>query len=305
MNSPITLDEFYRRFPSERHCWRQLRRMRWPRGFRCPRCGHGRSHRLRMRELEQCARCRHQTSLTAGTPLQGTRTPLRIWFLAVFYVARHKKGISALQFQRDTGLKSYKTAWSLLHKVRSTLAPRAEFRLEGLVEVDESYVGGRDVPGPGGRGALRKTPVGIAVEDRGEHAGAARLDVLAGVSKEDLFPFIRGVIDGNRTTVATDGMPTYKRLAATGVRHDRRIQRQARRAAEILPWAHTVAGNLKTWLRGTFHGVSPKHLPSYLDEFSYRFNRRWRETELFGFVLARLAHGDPLPYRQLVAERRA
>jgi transposase-like protein len=152
---------------------------------------------------------------------------------------------------------------------------------------------------------LRKTPVGIAVEARGEHAGAARLDVLAGVSKEDLFPFIRGAIDGNRTTVATDGMPTYKRLAATGVRHDRRIQRQARRAAEILPWVHTVAGNLKTWLRGTFHGVSPKHFPSYLDEFSYRFNRRWRETELFGFVLARLALGNPLPYHQLVAERRA
>lgn len=305
MKSPATLDEFYQTFPSERHCWRHLRRMRWPTGFRCPRCGHGESHRLRQRELEQCAHCRHQTSLTAGTPFHGTRTPLRIWFLAIFYLARHKKGISALQFQRDTGLKSYKTAWSLLHKVRSTLTPRAEFRLRGLVEVDESYVGRRDVPGPGGRGALGKTLIGIAVEDRGDHAGAARLRVLEGVSKEDLFPFVWGVIDGPRTTVATDGMPTYKPLAATGVRHDRRIQRTGRRAATVLPWVHTVAGNLKTWLRGTFHGVSPKHLPRYLDEFSYRFDRRWREKELFGFVLRRLAHGEPLSYRQLVAEQGA
>jgi len=305
MRSPATLEEFFRLFPSERHCWRHLRRVRWPEGFHCPRCGHRKSHRLRPRGLEQCAACRYQASLTAGTPLHGTRTPLRTWFLAIFYVARHKKGISALQFQRDTGVGSYKTAWSLLHKVRSTLRPRAEFRLEGLVEVDESYVGARRVPGPRGRGALGKTPVGIAVENRGDHAGAVRLQVLQGVSKEDLFPFVWGAIDGPGTTVATDGLPTYHGLRQSGVRHRRHVPRTRTETLVQLPWVHTVAGNLKTWLRGIFHGVSPKHLPRYLDEFSYRFDRRWREKELFGFVLRRVAHGEPLLYRQLVAERAA
>ncbi len=302
MKSPVTLDEFYRMFRSEVHCWRHLRRMRWPQGFRCPRCGHGKSHRLRRRGLEQCAACRHQTSLTAGTPLHGTRVPLRTWFLAIFFVARHKKGISALQFQRDTGLGSYKTAWTLLHKVRSSLGANLRFRLEGLVELDETYVGPRRVPGPRGRGARGKSLVGIAVENRGDHAGAVRLSRLAGLSKHDLFPFVRGVIDGRDATVLTDGLATYRGLRAEGVRHRRRVQRTGRRAPKVLPWAHTVASNLKTWLRGTFHGVSPKHLPRYLDEFSYRFDRRWHEDTLFAFVLSRIANADPLPYRQLVAE---
>ena len=302
MKAPVTLDEFYAMFPTERRCWTYLRRVRWPHGFRCPRCEGRKVHRLRTRGLWQCAACRYQASLTAGTPFHGTRVPLRTWFLAMFFVARHKKGISALQFQRDTGLGSYKTAWTLLHKVRSSLSANPRFRLEGLVELDETYVGPRKVPGPRGRGARGKSLVGIAVENRGEHAGAARLAVLSGLSKSELFPFLRGVIDAHDATVLTDGLATYRGLRAAGVRHRRRVQRTGPRAAKVLPWAHTVASNLKTWLRGTFHGVSPKHLPRYLDEFGYRFDRRWRENDLFGFVLRRIANGDPLPYRQLVAE---
>jgi transposase-like protein len=121
MKAPATLDEFYAMFPSEGRCWEVLRRVRWPHGFRCPRCEGRKAHRLRARGLWQCAVCRYQASLTAGSPFHGTRVPLRTWFLAMFFVARHKQGISALQFQRDAGLGSYKTAWMLLHKVRSTL----------------------------------------------------------------------------------------------------------------------------------------------------------------------------------------
>jgi transposase-like protein len=301
MQSPQTLIEFNAMFPTERSCWRALRRLRWPAGFRCPRCGHDRSHWLAQRGLEQCTACRYQASVTAGTLFHGSRVALRHWFLAIFFVARHKKGISALQFQRDTGLGSYKTAWLLLHKVRAALTQRSDRLLIGLVEADESYVGGRDVPGPAGRGALHKTPVAIAVESRGRHAGAVRMRALKGISRADVFPFLREAID-RRATVATDGMRTYSTLADTGVRHDRRIQGSPHRAPEILPWVHTVAGNLKTWLRGTFHGVSAKHLARYLDEFSYRFDRRWRENELFGFVLRRVVLSRPLFYRMLVAE---
>jgi ribosomal protein L37AE/L43A/transposase-like protein len=305
MESPATLDEFYRMFPTEHRCWAYLRRARWPHGFRCPRCEGRKAHRLRGRGLWQCTRCRYQASLTAGTPFHGTRVPLRTWFLAMFFVARHKKGISALQFQRTAGLGSYKTAWTLLHKVRSALGRNPLFRLTGDVEVDETYVGPRGVPGPRGRGAREKTPVAIAVESRGDHAGRLRFGVLEGVAREDLVPFVRGAVDPRRATVRTDGLPSYGGLQEAGVRHRARVQRSPRRAAKILPWAHTVASNLKTWLRGTFHGVSPKHLPRYLDEFAYRFDRRWREEDLFAFVARRLARGHPLPYGQLVAERAA
>ncbi len=113
---------------------------------------------------------------------------------------------------------------------------------------------------------------------------------------------MRGAIDARETTVRTDGLPSYRGLRKAGVRHRPRVQRDPRRAAKLLPWVHTVASNLKTWLRGTFHGVSPEHLPRYLDEFSYRFDRRWREEELFAFVVRRVARGEPLPYAQLVAE---
>ncbi|MDB4433390.1 transposase, partial [bacterium] len=141
MKTPKTLLELQAMFPDEEACWKHLRRMRWPRGFVCPRCGHRRSYPLEERRVEQCRSCRYQASLTAGTVFHKTRVPLQIWFLGIFFVARHKKAISALQFQRDTGLGSYQTAWMLLHKLRSNLKPRAGFRLRGLVEADETYVG--------------------------------------------------------------------------------------------------------------------------------------------------------------------
>jgi transposase-like protein len=233
-----------------------------------------------------------------------TRIPLLTWFWAIFFVGRHKKGISALQLQRDTGLGSYQTAWTLLHKLRSALHRPPGVRLRGLVEADETYVGGSERGRRGGREVLNKSIVAVAVEQRRHSAGRARLTVLEGVTfEEDLGPFVRGVIDARRTTVRTDGFPAYFGLEAVGVRHDRKVQGSDRAAStKILPWSHTVFGNLKTWLRGTFHGVSRKHLQRYLDEFVYRFDRRWREGELFGFVLRRAAHAEPLPYHRLVAE---
>lgn len=304
MRFPATLHEFQTTFPDEESCWQALRRARWPRGYACPRCGSRASSWISTRRLEQCCRCRYQCSLTAGTVFHRTRTPLLTWFWAIFFVARHKKGISALQLQRDTAIGSYQTAWTLLHKLRSALRHRAEDRLVGLVEADESYVGGHERGRRGGREVLNKSIVAAAVEQRHHSAGRARLAVIPGVSfDEDLGPFLRGVIDADRATVRTDGFPAYFGLEAVGVRHDRRIQGPDRAASrKILPWSHTVFGNLKTWIRGTFHGVSGKHLQRYLDEFVYRFDRRWREGELFGFVLHRAARREPLPYRRLVAE---
>lgn len=302
MKGPATLSEFERAFPTEESCWRQLRRMRWPHGFRCPRCGGERSHRLSRPHLEQCASCRYQVSATAGTVFHGTRVPLRTWFWAIFFVARHKKGISALQLQRDAGLGSYKSAWLLLHKLRSALTQRGDMRLRGLVEVDESFVGGRKVPGSTGRGAFRKTVVVLAVESRGEHAGRARLRAIRQATRQDILPFLHEFVNPHDSLLATDGLQTYRVLPEAGFHHDRRIQGPPEQAGRLLPWVHRVAGNLKTWLRGTFHGVSGRHLQRYLDEFAFRLEHRWAEHELFGHVLQRATTATPLPYRRLVAE---
>ena len=302
MQSPKTLHDFYDQFPDEDTCWRALRQMRWPHGFVCPRCGGRGSHRLRTRRLEQCRTCRYQASPTAGTVFHKTRVPLRTWFLAIFFVARHKKGISALQLQRDTGLGSYQTAWTMLHKIRSALGHRPEFRLTGLVEADEAYVGGAVSGGKRGRGAPNKALVAGAVEQRESSAGSVRLTVVSHASKDELGPFVRGVIDASEATVLTDGLPAYGHLGAAGVDHRAEVQGNPARATEILPWIHNVFSNLKTWLRGTFHGVSSKHLPRYLREFSYRFDRRARDAELFHFVLRRAVRGEPLPYARLTAE---
>ncbi len=305
MKFPETLLEFQEQFPDEVACWKALRQVRWPHGFRCPRCSHRRSYPIAKRRLEQCQRCGYQASVTAGTVFHKTRVPLRIWFLGIFFVARHKQGISALQFQRDTGLGSYQTAWTLLHKVRSALWHRPEHRLRGWVEADESYVGSKRERGlRGGREVGHKTIVGVAVEQRRYTAGSARLAVLEGVTfEDDIGPFLRGVIDAREAAVRTDGFASYLPLERVGIHHDRQVQGPDRaRSTEILPWSHTIFSNLKAWLLGTFRGVSKKHMHRYLDEFIYRFNRRWRETELFGFVLNRAVRGDPFPYRRLTAE---
>lgn len=301
---PRTLQEFQAAFPDEEACWRTLRRSRWPKGFACPRCGGRASSWISSRRLEQCCRCRYQCSVTAGTVFHRTRVPLLTWFWAMFFLARHKNGISALQLQRDTGLGSYQTAWTMLHKLRSALRHRPANRLAGLVEADETFVGGHERGRRGGREVLNKSIVVAAVEQRPHAAGRVRLEVLQRLRfEEDLGPFLLGVIDPRRTTVRTDGYSGYIGLPTLGVRHDRRVQGSDRaHSSKILPWVHTVFGNLKTWLRGTFHGVSGKHLQRYLDEFVYRFDRRWREGELFGFVLHRAARGEPWPYHRLVAE---
>lgn len=302
MRTPRTLHEFYAQFPDEDACWRALRQMRWPHGFVCPRCGGRGSHRLRTRRLEQCRSCRHQVSPIAGTIFHKTRVPLRTWFLAIFFVARHKKGISALQLQRDTGLGSYQTAWTMLHKIRSSLAHRPELRLTGPVEADEAYVGGAASGGKPGRGAPNKALVAGAVERRKHAAGSVRLAVVKHASQEELGPFVRGVINAHEATVLTDGWSGYGDLTTHGAKHRALIQGSSARAGVILPWIHKVFSNLKTWLRGTFHGVSAKHLGQYLQEFTYRFDRRGREPELFFLALRRAVRGEPLPYARLTAE---
>jgi hypothetical protein len=306
MRFPKTLFEFQERFPDEEACISFLRRARWPRGFRCPRCGGRESYPLAARRLEQCASCRYQASVTAGTIFHKTRVPLRIWFLAIFLVGRDKRGISAVQLQRDTGIRSSRAAWLLLHKLRATLGREPGERLLGHVEADETYLGAPHEKGRrGGRAFGRKTLVGVVVERRKDE-GRMRLGVLESHGFASIGPFVRGVIDQAKTTLHSDGLSAYGQLGREGLEHVRIVQGEDRsRAPKHLPWSHVIFSNLKSWLRGTFHGVSPKYISRYLDEFAYRYNHRSREHELADRILDRLLGHDPMPFHRLEAELKA
>ncbi len=303
MKFPITMLEFMHQFPDDGACRAYLEKMRWPNGFVCSRCQGTNASYVASRRLRQCAACRYQVSVTAGTIFHATQTSLQKWFLAIFFLSRHKQGISALQLQRDLGLGGYQTAWAMLHKLRSALGRRPGQLLKGTVEADEAFVGGPRTGGKRGRGAPNKTMVAVLVERREKTAGAVALMTVPDGSWSSLGPAVRGAIEGKNATVVTDDWSGYRPLASQGVDHQPEIQGSPERAGELLPWAHVVISNLKAWLLGTFRGVSHKHLPLYLKEFTYRFNRRWLEDKLFFYITRRALEAEPLPYSRLIAER--
>ncbi len=196
---------------------------------------------------------------------------------------------------------SYHTAWTLLHKLRSGLSALPAPHLVGNLEADETYIGGYR-KGWNGRGA-GKVGVAIAVERRGQTAGCVRLAVISRATTAVLTSFVQGAIRPSDATVHTDAWAACQALTKMGIDHRPRKGGHGRHAEDGLPWAHTVFGNLKTSLRGAYRGVSPKHLQRYLNEFQFRFNKRWHEADLFSPVLQAAIAADPFPYRQLTAER--
>ena len=301
--NPTTILDFQRRFDSEEACEEVLFEWRWPDGFRCPKCGGEEATRLATRRLYQCKSCRHQVSITAGTAMHKTKLPLVVWFWAIFLVARHKKSISALQLKADLGLGSYQTAWLLLHKIRACFDESPEFPLRGLVEVDEAYLGGAEKGIRPGRSASKKGIVVTAVEvlPKGR-LGSARMKVIPDVKTKSLVPFVEESVDPD-ATVATDGWPAFNELERIGFRHERHVCRGPRNAPfhPVLNAVHLLISNLKTWLRGRFHGVSRKYLPAYVAEFLYRLNRRRSPPDLFGWVIRRLMSRRALTLHALQA----
>lgn len=214
--------------------------------------------------------------MTAGTILKSSRMPLRLWFRAMWLLTHQKSGLSALGLQRTLGLGSYRTAWACLHKLRRAMIRPGREPLEGEVEVDETFVGGRGKgKGSGARHVGKKSMVMIAVEVRGQGIGRIRLQPIPDGSKEHLFDFVRQVVAPG-AKVRTDGLPVYINLVKLGYTHQPHITPEARHEkSKGLPRAHRVAALLKRWLLGIHHGSFSKHqLPYYLDEFAFRFNRR-------------------------------
>jgi transposase-like protein len=289
---PRSLKEFQARFRDDDACREYLIACRWPDGFRCRPCGAIEAFALPRRGLWQCKRCGRQTSVTAGTVLHRTRLPLTVWFWASYLVTTHTPGLSAVQLQRQLGL-SYETAWVLLHKLRRAMVNPEREALKDKVEVDETYLGGPEAGLKGGRQLLEKALVVGAVEVRGKAAGRVQLQVVPDASARSLTGFVKRTIAPG-TLILTDGWPAYASLADVGYRHRPRTQGPPERAAKFLPHIHRVFGNLKTWLRGTHHGVGHDHLQAYLDEFTFRFNRRRIPMAAFQTLLG-LASGVHRP----------
>jgi transposase-like protein len=299
-------------FSDEESCHRFLERLRWPDGFVCPRCGaRGEPYRATRHRL-MCRACRAQCSVTAGTVFDKTRTPLRSWFAAVWYATNQKHGVSALGLQRVLGLGSYQTAWTMLHRLRRAMIRPGRERLAGVVEVDETYVGGPDPGSRKPRPKERKKPVRpqskksivvIAVEVlQPKGFGRIRLRRVAAADKDNLLPFVVESIEPG-SIVHTDGSSAYGWLPEHGYVRDKSVILGSQDPAHVsLPAVHRVAALLKRWLLGTHHGSVQHHqLDAYLDEFTFRFNRRSSRSRglLFYRLLEQVVATTPLTYRTL------
>jgi len=298
--SPKELDAL---LGSEQACWDYLVRLRWPDGFVCPRCG-GRSAWQASRGRMVCAACQRQTTVTAGTVFERTRLPLTLWLRAIWTVTSQKTGASALGVQRVLGLGSYETAWTWLHKLRRAMVRPGRDRLSGRVEVDETYLG-KGQEGVMGRELAGKALVVIAAQEDGTGIGRIRMRRVADASAGSLLPFVaEAVKPGN--VVHTDGWEGYRGLDRRGYRHEVTLLKKRREAAvELLPRVHRVASLLKRWLMGTHQGaVSHEHLDYYLDEFTFRFNRRSSASrgKLFYRLVQQAVAVGPVPYQSLVRQ---
>jgi hypothetical protein len=305
---PKAWSQFMDWFHSERACLDYLEQMRWPRGFICPKCGVAASALKTSRNRLVCQRCRHQTSVTAGTIFDKTRTPLKVWLAAAWYITNEKHGASALGLHRLLGLGSYETAWTMLHRFRRAMVRPERELLHGLVEVDEAYLAigdkARPVGTKGRKSHTTKTLVVIAVEMiEPKGFGRIRLRRITDDSATQVIPFVREVIECG-ATVHTDGSCAYQSLKDEGYVHHRTVMLGSATAAHLsMPGVHRVASLIQRWLLGTHQGaVQPSNLDYYLEEFVFRFNRRKSLSRglLFYRLLEQSVARGPVTYRDVV-----
>ena len=292
------------KFASEEACQQYLAVCRWPDGFVCPRCGQRRAYELVKQRRWQCATCRRQVSLTAGTIPHNTKTPLTVWFWAAYLMTTDKRGVSALLFQRQLALPRYETAWMMLHKLRRATINLAREPLRGEVEVDETWVGGTQAGLRGSRQlkGRKAALVIVAVEKRGRASGRIRMAVIPDFKSATLNTFLKhNVAPG--TMVYTDSLKSFTGLQEAGFKHVPRTQPlriDLRKGAKsVVPLADRAIGNLQQWLIGTYHGVSRDQLQVYLDEFVFRHNRRKQPMAAFQTLLGLGTAHTPTAYDRI------
>lgn len=294
---PRNIMEFEKRFSSEEACRDYLFQIRWPDGFKCPRCQHTQAWFING-DLYKCKNCSFKSSVKTGTIFQDSRKPLRMWFRAMWYITNQKHGISALGLQRALGIGSYHTAWEWLYKFRHAMVRPGRDHISGTIEVDETYIGGKRA-GKRGRGAAGKALVVIAVQLVDNHIGRIRLKRIPDASSNSLNCAIKEIIDPS-SIVVTDGWQGYSQLKSFGYIH-RIVKRDSAVGENLLPKCNIVASLLKRWLLGIYQG-RVKYLDYYLDEFTFRFNRRTSKSrgKLFYRLIQQSVAIDPIHGKNLV-----
>jgi len=294
----MSLVDFQKKFKSEKACRKRLFEIRWPDGFVCPRCGHDRYYDLPKKRLYQCKSCKYQCSVTAGTVMHRTRTPLLKWFWAIFLVSNDKRGISALQLSKKLEV-SYWVAWTMLHKIRQAMKDRdASYQLAGLIEVDDSYIGGSSQGGGSKRGrGTKRTPVVIAASTNGKGIGYAKMEIVDSLNEEQVRKVLQKAISPSQT-IKTDGWQSYNVAEELGHAHEIEMI-LGRKAHDVLKWVHILVSNAKTFILGTYHGLGTKHLQAYLDEYCFRFNRRRWHGQLFDRLLMACAVSSGITFAEL------
>lgn len=295
---PRTLLELESRFNTDHACAEYLADLRWPTGWTCPRCG-GQGAWVVRRQRRRCRQCRYEMSVTSGTIFQDSHVSLMTWFRAMWHVTNQKNGISAVGLQRLLGLGSYKTAWAMLHRLRRAMIRPGRDRLSGVIEVDETYWGTEE-EGVIGRLTEDKAVIIVAAQEDGSGIGRIRMRHIPDLTRASLHGFIAEAVEPG-STVRTDGLKAY--LGLNGYAHDRQVQRRQTEGEYLLPRVHRVVSLLKRWLMGTHQGgIGQEHLDGYLDEFTFRFNRRNSASrgKLFYRLAQQAVQVEPVRFTALV-----
>lgn len=298
----MNLPDLIEQFRSEDKCREYLEDLRWPNGVHCPRCGDMSVSKIEKRNQWECNEksCRYQFSVTAGTVFHDSHLPLWKWFLAIYLIGESKKGISAKQLQRTLGV-SYKTAWYLGHRVRSAMEEGSPVPLKGIVEIDETWIGGRR-RGSGGKWRDHKKMILGAVARGGE----VRLEVREGPGRESKVSyqsFVKAHVDGKAEMILTDSDSSWGDMSDFDTAHEK-VDHAREEWVRGIVHTNTIEGVWSLFKRGvigSYHQLSAKHLPAYLDEMAFRFNNR-NNAFLFRDTLLRMIEGETLPYAELIAD---
>lgn len=297
----LSLPDFIAKYGTEQQCQEHLFRLRWPSGFVCPRCHSKQYSKLSTRPLYQCKKCKYQSSLISNTIFASTKLPLTVWFLAIYYLTQSKKGISSLNLSRILGI-SANASLRLKHKLQQVMKNEDDAHpLTGNIQIDDAYWGGKKHDGVRGRGATGKTPFIAAVStNNAGHPIHMRLSRLSSFSSEEIRSWALNHLH-NCQTVLSDGLRGFTGIKKAGFNHISITTGGGYQSTQIeaFTWINTILGNVKRFLHGTYHAISSKHLPRYLAEFCYRFNRRFHLEYMPAALIRAAVNSKPIPQHKL------
>ena len=296
----LSVGDFLSMYGTEKQCYEALFRLRWPRGYVCPECGHQHFCYISSRKVYQCHNCHAQRSVISNTIFASTKLPLTTWFLAIYFITQSKDGISSLKLARTLGI-SANAALRIKHKLQQTMKEREDaIPLHGLVLMDDAYWGGKKRDGRRGRGATGKTPFLAAIQlSKEKHPIFIKFNKVAGFTKKEITAWVSKHLVRN-SYVVSDALNCFLGVEDGKSNH---LSIPANKFEDlshtVFRWLNTVIGNIKTAIHGAYHAIRPKHLPRYLAEYCYRFNRRFHLEGMIKSLLNDSINTPPMPRRLL------